>query len=112
MIFTKMFRNENGVSEVVGAMLVLLILVVYLGIIQAYEVPRWNKELEKQEFDQVYSDLLDFRSNIEDVSMKNIPKTSSMHMGVRYPERFMLRNPGHGSYGIISTYPLNITISY
>ncbi|MDD5617340.1 MAG: hypothetical protein PHH85_14185, partial [Candidatus Methanoperedens sp.] len=42
----------------------------------------------------------------------NIPKTSSMHMGVRYPERFMLRNPGHGSYGIISTYPLNITISY
>lgn len=112
MIFTKMFRNENGVSEVVGAMLILLILVVYLGIIQAYEVPRWNKELEKQEFDRVYSDFLDFRSNLEDVSMKSFPKTSSMHMGVRYPERFMLRNPGQGSYGIITTYPLNISISY
>lgn len=112
MIILKIFKNESGVSELVGIMLTLLILVIYLGILQAYEVPRWNKELEKQEFDRVYSDFLDFRSNVEDVSMKNIPKTSSMHMGVRYPERFMLRNPGQGSYGIITTYPLNISISY
>lgn len=112
MIFTKMLKNENALSEVVGALLVLLILVIYLGILQTYEVPRWNKELEKQEFDRVYNDFLDFRSNIEDVSMKIIPKTSSMHMGVRYPERFMLRNHAQGSYGMITTYPLNISIRY
>ncbi|MCZ7362431.1 MAG: hypothetical protein O8C58_03710, partial [Candidatus Methanoperedens sp.] len=64
----KLFDNEKGVSEVVGAMLVLLIMVLFLGTMQAYEVPRWNKELEKQEFDLVYSDFLNFKSNLEDAS--------------------------------------------
>ncbi|HWR26640.1 MAG TPA: hypothetical protein VN316_02060, partial [candidate division Zixibacteria bacterium] len=108
----KVFENEKGVSEIVGAMLVLLIMVLFLGTMQAYEVPRWNKELEKQEFDLVYSDFLNFKSNLEDASIKNIPRTISMHTGVRYPERFMLRNPGQGAYGTFTTYPLKINISY
>jgi len=33
-------------------------------------------------------------------------------MGVRYPRRYMLHNPGPGAYGMLSSYPLNITISY
>ncbi len=105
-------NNENGVSEIIGAMLILLILVIFLGTVQVYEVPKWNKELEMQEFDKVYSDFADLRSNLEDVSFKNIPKTSSMHMGVRYPERFMFRNPGPGASGTITTYPLNISLVY
>jgi len=112
MIFMKMFKNENGVSEVVGAMMILLILVLYLGVLQGYEVPKWNKELEKEKFDLVYSDILNFRSGLEETSMKNFPRTISMHTGVRYPERFMLQNPGQGAYGTITTYPLNINISY
>ena len=108
----KLRNNENGVSEIVGAMLILLILVVYLGVMQTYELPKWNKELEKQGFDLAYKDFLDLRSDIEDSSISNIPVTSSMHTGVRYPERFMLSNPGQGAYGVINTYPLRITISY
>jgi hypothetical protein len=109
MIF---LNNERGVSEIVGAMFILLILVLYLGIMQTYELPKWNKELEKQGFDMAYKDFLDLRSDIEDSSIKNMPVTSSMHTGVRYPERFMLRNPGQGAYGVINTYPLKINISY
>lgn len=108
----RLHKNDDGVSEVIGAMLILLIMVVSLGTVQVYEVPRWNKELELQQFERAYSDFIDLRSNFEDVSIKNIPKTSRMHMGIRYPERFMLRNPGPGAYGSITTYPLNITISY
>jgi len=107
----KLLKDEKAVSEVVGAMLVLLILVVYLGILQAYEVPKWNKELEKQQFDIAYGDLLDLRSGIEDVSSKNIPRTNNIHMGVRYPQRFLLSNPGQGAYGNFSTYPLNISVN-
>ncbi len=106
----RLFDNEDGVSELVGVMLILLIFVVYLGIMQTYDVPRWNKELERQHFDQVYSDFITLRSDIEDVSAKNIPKTSSLHTGVRYPERFMLRSPAP-SQGVIDTYPLNITVT-
>ncbi len=112
MIYMKLFKNENGVSEIVGAMMILLILVLYLGVLQGYEVPKWNRELEKQEFDLVNSDFLNFRSGLEDASMKNFPRTISMHTGVRYPERFMLQNPGQGAYGTFTTYPLDINVSY
>ena len=108
----KLFKDEKAVSEVVGAMMILLILVLYLGIMQTRQVPEWNKELEKQQFDSVYDDFVTLRSNMEDVSAKSIPKTSNFHMGVRYPERFMLSNPGPGANGILSTYPLMINISY
>ncbi len=108
----KLFTNEKAVSEIVGAMLILLIIVVYLGIMQAYEVPKWNKELEKQAFDVVYSDFLNFRMNLEEPSIEMVPRTISFHTGVRYPERFILRNPGQGAYGNLMTYPLKINISY
>ncbi len=108
----KLFKNEKGVSEIVGAMLILLIIVLYLGIMQAYEVPKWDKEIEKQAFDEVQKDFLDLRSDIEDSSVKNLPITTSMHARIRYPERFMLRNPGVGAQGMITTYPLRINITY
>jgi len=107
-----LLRNEDGISEVVGAMLILMMLVLYLGMLQAYEVPKWNEELEREQFDRVYSDFINLRSDIEDVSIKNIPKTSNLHMGIRYPERFLLRNPGPGAGGILTTYPLDVNVSY
>lgn len=105
-------KDEKAVSEVVGAMMILLILVLYLGIMQARQVPQWNEELEKQQLDVVYDDFVTMRSNLEDVSGKNIPKTTTFHMGVKYPQRFMLSNPGPGASGMLYTYPLRINISY
>jgi hypothetical protein len=102
--------NEKGVSEVVGAMMILLILVIYLGVLQAYEVPKWNKELEIQQFDKVHNDFLNLRSDIEDVYTSNIPKTSSLSLGVRYPERYLLHNPGPGASGTLSFEPVNVTL--
>ncbi|MDO8725355.1 MAG: hypothetical protein Q7J35_04730 [Candidatus Methanoperedens sp.] len=108
----ELLSNKDGISEVVGAILILFIIMVYVGMIQTYEVPKWNKEIERQIFDEAYSDFIAFRSDIEDVSTRNIPKKSSVHMGIRYPERFMLQSPGPGAYGIITSYPLNINLSY
>lgn len=106
----KFFDDEKAVSEIVGAMMILLIVVLYIGTLQAYEVPKWNKELERQNYDMVSAEFIDMKSDLEDVSSRFIPKTSALHMGVKYPERFMLRNPGP-AYGTLSTYPLNITIN-
>lgn len=105
-------KNEKGISEVVGAMMILMILVLYLGIMQTREVPKWNEELERQQFDTAYNDFVTLRGNLEDISAKNIPKTSSLHMGVKYPQRFMLQNSRPGASGTLSTYPLRINISY
>jgi hypothetical protein len=102
--------NEKGVSEVIGALLIFLILVFVLGSIQVYEVPKWNKELEIQQFDKIHNDFLNLRSDIEEVFTTNIPKTSSLSLGVRYPERFLLYNPGIGADGTLTFEPVNVTL--
>jgi len=107
----RIIKNEDGVSELVGAMLILLIVVLYLGVMQAYQVPEWNRGIVKQHFDKMQSDFVNLRKDLEDASVRNIAKTSSLHMGVRYPDRYILRNPGPGAYGTINMYPLNISIS-
>jgi hypothetical protein len=107
----KMLRMEKGISEVVGAMLILLILVVILGILQAYEVPSWNKDIEMQQFDRIHYDFLDIGSDIQNVYLSNIPKTSILSMGVRYPERFLLQNPGPGASGTLTYEPVNVTLT-
>ncbi|MCE8429276.1 MAG: hypothetical protein J5U19_12910, partial [Candidatus Methanoperedens sp.] len=105
-----MIKNESGVSEIIGALMILLIMVISLGSIQVYEVPKWNKALEEQLFDTVSADFINLKSDLEDVSGQFVPKTNIMHMGLKYPERFMLRNPSP-AYGTLTTYPLNITVN-
>lgn len=106
-----MLKNESGVSEIIGALMILLIMVIFIGSLQVYEVPKWNKALEEQQFEKVYSDFVELRSDLEDVSIKDVPRTSNIDMGIRYPERFILRNPGPGAYGTLTTYPLPINVS-
>lgn len=102
--------DEKGTSEVVGAMLLLAIFVIVLGGIQNYGVPSWNKDTERQQFDIIHYDFLNIRSDIQDVYISNIPKTSSLSMGVKYPERYMLRNPGSGASGTLTYEPVNVTL--
>lgn len=71
-------NNDKGVSEVIGALLIFLILVVVLGSIQVYEVPKWNKELEMQNFDTVSADFIDMKSDLEDVSSQFVPDRKSV----------------------------------
>jgi hypothetical protein len=104
--------DERAISEIIGAMMLLLIAVLYLGVMQAYEVPQWNKEIERNQFDTIYDDFVKLRSDIEDVAHHSLPKTTTLHLGTRYPQRFLLRNPGPGIYGSLSTYPVHINISY
>lgn len=57
-------------------------------------------------------DFTALRIGIEDASQHNMPKTTGLQMGVRYPERFPFQNPSPGVYGTLTTYPVNITVSY
>jgi len=60
-----------------------------------------DKELEKQAFDLVYKDFLDLSSDFEDSSMNNLPITAAYIPGVRYPERFSLRNQDREPMGVL-----------
>lgn len=106
-----MLKNESGVSEIIGALMILLIMIISLGIMQAYEVPKWNKEIEIQGFDMVKSDFLTLRHDISTAAIENIPIISTLHMGARYPERYFLRNPGQGATGLLTFEPVNVNLT-
>lgn len=107
----RLIDNEDGVSELVGFMLILLIIMIFMSMLQVYEMPKWNKDLEIGLFDDVRNDFLEIRHDISTVAIENAPITSNIRMGVRYPEHFMLRNPGPGASGTLTFEPVNVNLT-
>ncbi|MDD5094501.1 MAG: hypothetical protein PHV74_09005 [Dehalococcoidia bacterium] len=105
-------KEESGVSVVIGAILMLLILATLFGITQAYSVPRWNKDVEYEHFDVIYDDMMKFKSDVEDVALLETPKSSDFRMGVRYPNRIFLSNPGTGVAGSLTSENVAVSIAY
>jgi|GEM_PF-2212471 len=107
-----LWKEERGVSEVLGALLMLLIVVAMWGTIQAYHVPNWNKDVEYEHLNMVHDDMMTFKSDVEDVALSGEPKSSNIHMGVRYPNRMFLANPGPGVAGSLTSESVPISIVY
>jgi hypothetical protein len=95
----KLSRNKEAVSNIVGTLLVLVILTMLYSIIQVYQVPAWNKSVEMEHASAVYSDMMLLKSDIENAAMHETPKSSDIHLGVRYPTRMFFINPGVGVSG-------------
>jgi len=107
-----LWKEERGVSVVLGAVLMLLIMVTLYGTVQAYHVPVWNKEVEFEHLNTVYNDMMTFKSDLEDVALSRVPKSSNIQMGVRYPNRMFLANPGPGVAGALTSENVEVSIEY
>jgi hypothetical protein len=107
-----MWKDESGVSVVLGAILMFLIVGAMWGTIQAYHVPNWNEDVEYGHLDMVYDDMMIFKSDVEDVALSEAPKSSDFHMGVRYPNRMFLANPGTGVAGALTSDNVAVSIAY
>jgi FlaG/FlaF family flagellin (archaellin) len=108
----RLWKEERGVSPVIAAMLMLLIGVAMWGTIQAYHVPIWNKDVEFEHLDMVHDDMMTFKSDVEDVALSEAPKSSNFRMGVRYPNRIFLANPGPGVAGVLTSDNVSVSIEY
>jgi len=107
-----LWKEERGVSVVIGAMLMLLVVATMWGTIQAFFVPDWNKDVEYEHLNIVHNDMITFKSDVEDVAFNEAPKSSDFHMGVRYPNRMFLANPGPGVAGSLTSENMTVTIEY
>jgi len=107
-----LLKDERGVSVVIGALLMFLVVGGMWGTIQAYHVPNWNKDVEYEHLNKVHDDMMTFKSDVEDVASSGEPKSSNFHMGVRYPNRMFLANPGTGIAGSLTSDNMTITIEY
>jgi len=107
-----LWKEERGVSPVIGAMLMLLVVVAMWGTIQASFVPDWNKDVEYEHLNMVHDDMMIFKSDVEDVALLEAPKSSDFHMGVRYPNRMFLVNSGAGVAGSLTSENVAVSIVY
>ena len=111
-VIRRLWKEERGASVVVGAMLMLLIMAIVYGTIQAYHVPIWNKNVEYEHLNVVRDDMITFKSDLEDVALSREPKSSDFRMGVRYPDRMFLANPGPGVAGALTSDNVAVSIEY
>jgi Flp pilus assembly pilin Flp len=111
-VIRRLWKEERGASVVVGAMLMLLIMVMVYGTIQAYHVPIWNKNVQYEHLNVVRDDMITFKSDVEDVALSREPKSSDFRMGVRYPDRMFLANPGPGVAGALTSDNVAVSIEY
>lgn len=105
----KLREDERGVTVIIGVVLIFMILAMLYTTIQVYQVPLWNKGVEYEHMNVVYDDMMSLKADIENVAMLEMPKSSNIHMGVRYPDRVIFTNPGIGVAGML-TIDNNVTI--
>ncbi len=97
---------------VIGAILMLLVVAAMWGTTQGFLVPDWNKDVEYEHLNMVNDDMMTFKSDVEDVALSGEPKSSDLRMGVRYPNRMFLANPGPGVAGSLTSGNVSVTIAY
>ena len=108
-----LIEDERAVSSVLGFMLVAMIAISILTYVQVYSVPAWNMEIENDHMHEVYADMVVLASDIEDVAILGVQKSSAIPLGVRFPSRGVLINPRAGMDGTLSVVSGNtITITY
>ncbi len=104
--------DEKGVSEVIGAILVFTILVAFLGMLQVYSVPAWNKETEFGHFNRLFDDFLDMKRIIQDTAVYDLPRTGVLHTSLDYPTRMFLINPPKPSAMVVTRHDKYLVITY
>ena len=104
--------DEKAVSEVIGAILILAIIVAFLAVQQVYSVPAWNKELEFAHFNSLYDDFLDMKRVIQETPVYDQPRTAVLHTSLDYPARMFLMNPPKPSATFTTRYDKQVLITY
>ncbi|HEY9247449.1 MAG TPA: hypothetical protein VIO11_11435, partial [Candidatus Methanoperedens sp.] len=108
----RLYANERAVSDVIGAVLVMTIIVAFLGFVQVYSVPVLNKEVENSHFIAVLGDLLDMKSKLYAAATYDLPASAVFHTFLDYPDRMFLLNPPEPSVSFTTRYDKQVTITY
>ena len=85
--------DRRGVSEVVGAVLLLGILVLALSIYQVSVVPNQNAAVEFDHNQQVEDEIVDVRNAILEARTTGKDTFASVTLGTRYQDRTLAVNP-------------------
>ena len=81
--------QSNGVSTLVGFILLLLIGMVFLSVVQTQVIPGILKDVEIKHMDEITDDLLKLSSNLLACKLSTV----EFDLGVKYPKYLFLLTP-------------------
>ncbi len=91
-------RNENAVSPVLGAILILAIGVSLLTTVQLNFVPVWNAQEELDHIKKMLDDFKQLKSGIESGVQSGTTSSLPLSMGFRYSPKMLVYNPMESAY--------------
>src|SRR4030067_2803874 len=94
----KIFQNNEGISPVLGFILILAIGVSLLSTIQLSFVPVWNTQEELDHIKLMQDDLKVLKSNIESGIQSGTTLSSPLTMGFKYSPKMFVYNPRDEAY--------------
>ncbi|MFW6321907.1 MAG: hypothetical protein ACOC0Z_08640, partial [Halohasta sp.] len=106
------FRADSrGVSEVVGAVLLLGILILTLSIYQVAVVPNQNAATEFDHNQDVEDEMVDVRNSILEARSTGDDSFASVTLGTRYQNRLLTVNPPSPTGTIETDRQRNISVT-
>lgn len=86
-------KSNKGQTEVLGVVFSFVIIIGLIGINQVFIVPQTNNKIEAQHDRSVQGDMVELRDEAIEAAASNNPQTTSVKLGVRYPNRIVAKNP-------------------
>ncbi|MDP3106178.1 MAG: hypothetical protein Q8M95_16415 [Candidatus Methanoperedens sp.] len=92
------FQNNEGISPVLGFILMLAIGVTILSTVQLTFVPVWNTQEELNHIKLMQDDFKVLKSNIDSGILGGTTLSSPLIMGFKYSPKMMVYNPKDEAY--------------
>lgn len=90
--------NDEAISPVLGAVLILAIGMTILTTVQVSFMPVWNAEEELNHLEKMNDDFKELKSSVESSAVSGTALSSPLSMGFKYSQKIIGYNPRERAY--------------
>lgn len=94
--------NDEGISPVLGSVLILAIGMTLLATVQLDFVPVWNAQEELDHLEKMNDDFSALKSSIEESAISGTTLSSPLSMGFQYSPKVIVYNPRDTAWATLS----------
>lgn len=102
MIRGSFVLNDEGISPVLGSVLILAIGMTILATVQLDFIPVWNAQEELSHLGKMNDDFSALKSSIEESAISGTTLSSPLSMGFKYSPKFIVYNPRETAWATLS----------
>lgn len=95
-------QNDEGISPVIGTVLLLAIGMTVLMTVQLNFVPVWNEQEELNHLEKMNDDFKELKSSIESSAVSGTALSIPLTMGFKYSPKIIAYNPRDSAHATLS----------